>query len=457
MKRWLCFFPLVLASAANGALLPAPPRSPVAFTHVTVIDATGAAAKTDHTVVVADGRIAAIGPAGAVRPPPEARVIDGAGKFLIPGLWDMHVHVLWDPAVDTLLPLMVANGVTGARDMHTHVPLDQVKTWATEVESGKRIGPRLVYAGPIVDGPRPVWPGSIPVKDAVQGRQAVRDLKERGACFIKVYERLPREAYFAIADEAKKQGIPFAGHVPEAVTPAEASDAGQRSIEHLSHFLEHCRSNDGAPVLASVYDPAKGKALFDVLRKNHTWQCPTLIVAETTTFGREDRIAKDPRRKYLTPDILARVGFDDSRRDWDATLHFWREERKLTRDMRAADVELLAGTDAPIVRNVPGFSLHDELKCLVDAGLTPLQALQAATRNPARFLGREKDMGTIETGKLADLVLLGADPLADIRNTTHIEGVVADGRFYDRVSIESLLAEVQRLAAAGRPEPKVTP
>ena len=362
----------------------APPRSTLAITRVTVIDTTGGPPKSDQTVVVADGRIAAVGPAGAVRPPAEARVIDGTGKFLIPGLWDMHVHVLWEPAIDTLLPLMIANGVTGARDMHTHVPLDQVKKWVAEIESGKRIGPRMVYAGPIVDGPRPVWPGSVAVKDAEQGRRAVRDLKAQGACFIKVYERLPRDAYFAIADEAKRQGIPFAGHVPEAVTPAEASDAGQASIEHLSHFLEHCRSNDG-PVLASVYDAAQGKALFEVLKRNHTWQCPTLIVAETTTFGREDRIAKDPRRKYLSGDILSRVGFDDSKRDWDATLHFWREERKLMRDMQISGVELLAGTDAPIVRNVPGFTLHDELKCLVDSGLTPMQALQTATRNPARL------------------------------------------------------------------------
>lgn len=441
---------LVLPMFAMGARsAPAPPREPVAFTHVTVIDTTGSAPKADQTVLVTDGRIASVGPADRAMVPAGVRAIDGRGKFLVPGLWDMHVHVLWEPAVETLLPLMIANGVTGARDMHTHFPFEQIKAWVGEVESGKRVGPRIIYAGPIIDGPEPVWPGSVTVGDADAGRRAVRDLKGKGSNFIKVYERLPREAYFAIADEARRQNIPFAGHVPEAVTPAEVSDAGQRSIEHLSHFLEHCRTTEDWTQGTIVYDEAKGEALFETFKKNGTWQCPTLIVAETTTFGREDRIAKDPRRRYFAPSVLSRVGFDDSKRDWDATLHFWREERRLMRHMHTYRVErVLAGTDAPIVRNVPGFSLHDELKCLVDAGLTPAEAIRAATFNPARFLGREKDLGTVEAGKLADLVLLRADPLADVTNTTRIVAVVADGRVYDRSALDRLLADAESQARA---------
>lgn len=428
------------------------PRSAVVVAHVTVIDVIGGAAKADQTVVLRDARIAEVGPAKETRVPPDAKVIDGRGRFLIPGLWDMHVHVLWDPAVDTLLPLFIANGVTGVRDMHTHAPFEQVRRWHNEVEEGKRVGPRLVYAGPIVDGPKTIWPGSIAARDAESARKAVRDLKASGAAFVKVYERLPREAYFAIADEAKKQGIRFAGHIPEAITPVEASDAGQHSVEHLSHLLEHCSTGDGPN-----YDPVKGAALFETFKKNQTWQCPTLIVARTTTFGREDRFAKDPRRKYFTPFILSRVGFDDSKRDWNFTLRVWKEEQKLMRDMQQAGVELLAGTDTPIVRNVPGFTLHDELAALVEAGLTPLRALQAATSNPARFMGRLDSMGSIEKGKVADLVLLSADPLLDIANTTRIEAVVADGRLYDRAAVDKLLEAVEATAkqeqAADKKEP----
>jgi Amidohydrolase family len=437
---------LLWFAIASPLLLAAPPRATVAFIHVTVIDGSGAAAKTEQTVVVSGGRISAVGPGAGVAAPPGATVVDGSGKYLIPGLWDMHVHVLWEPAIDTLPQLMIANGVTGARDMHTHFPFERIRTWVKEIESGKRVGPRFIFAGPIVDGPKPIWPGSVAVGDAEAGRKAVRDLKEKGSQFIKVYEGLPRQAYFAIADEARRQGVAFVGHVPQAITPAEASDAGQKSIEHLSHLLEFCSAEGRMPY---VYDPAKGAALFEIFKKNRTWQCPTLIVAETSTFGREDRIAKDPRRKYFTPTILSRVGFDDSQRDWDATLRFWKEERKLMRHMHESGVDLmLAGTDAPIVRNVPGFSLHDELKCLVDAGLTPMEALQAATRNPARFLEMERERGTIEAGKVADLVLLGADPLADIQNSIRIEAVVADGRLYDRPALDKLLAEVEAAARA---------
>jgi hypothetical protein len=436
--RLLCLALLLPPSLAPAA---APPRGSFAFTHVTLIAGTGAPPASDRTVAVSDGRIVSVGPSRSTAVPAGATAIDGTGKFLIPGLWDMHVHLLWDPAIDSGFRLCIANGVTGVRDMHTHIPFEQIHRWQAEVADGRRVGPRFVYAGPILDGPNPIWPGSLAVADAAAGRDSVRRVKAGGASFVKVYERLPREAYFAIADECKKQGIPFVGHVPESITPAEASAAGQHTIEHLSHCLEKCST--GSSVGTLVYDPVKGKELFEVFKRNHTWNCPTLIVAQTTTLGREDRYAKDPRRKYLPQSVLSKVGFDDSHRDWDATLHYWKEERKLMRQMHEAGVELLAGTDTPIVRNVPGFTLHDELMCLVESGLTPIEAIQAATRNPARCLGLEKELGTVEAGKRADLVLLGADPLADIHNTTRIEAVVADGRLYDRRALDSLLQQLE--------------
>jgi hypothetical protein len=207
---WLARICLLLGFAvgtplgARGAPVP-PLRAPVAFVHVAVVHLSvdPSHSTTDQTVVIDGQRITAAGPFADVAVPDGATRIDGSGKYLIPGLWDMHVHALWDPAIDTVFPLFIANGVTGVRDMHTHFPVEQVRAWRREVEEGKRVGPRFVFAGPIVDGPKPFWPGSIPVADAEAGRKAVRDLKARGVDFVKVYTGLPRDAYFAIADEAK--------------------------------------------------------------------------------------------------------------------------------------------------------------------------------------------------------------------------------------------------------------
>jgi imidazolonepropionase-like amidohydrolase len=447
-----CVFVWCFASGLNAARAPAP-RGTVAITHVTVIDPArgdNATRDADRTVIVEGNRITAVGPSAEVAVPAGATVLDGAGKFLLPGLWDMHVHALWEPAIDTVFPLFVANGVTGVRDMHTHFPVEQVRAWQKEVEDGARVGPRFVFAGPIIDGPMPFWPGSISVANADDGRKAVRDLKARGVDLVKVYTRLPRDAYFAIADEAKKQGLRFAGHVPTSVTAFEASDAGQWSIEHLSEELEACAVSK----TETVFDPARGRALFERFRANHTWQCPTLVIQDRLTFGREERFTKDPRRRYLTAHIKAHADVDDSKRDWETTRHYHDEQMKLMRAMAAfGGVRFLAGTDSPIGLNVPGFSLHDELAQLVEAGLTPTQALRAATSGPAEFLGREKDFGTVETGKLADLLLLDADPLADIHSTTRIRAVISAGRVYDRAALDGILHAVEETAMPPAPAP----
>jgi imidazolonepropionase-like amidohydrolase len=445
MKPLFAICALACCAAFFLAAAPATPRATVAVTHVTVVnpgaDDDSASRLPDQTVVIDGHRITSVGPSAALPVRAGAIVIDGSGKFLIPGLWDMHVHTLWEPAIDTLFPLFIANGVTGVRDMHTHFPLDQVRAWQKEVEDGRRVGPRFVFAGPILDGPKPFWPGSIPVGDAEAGRKAVRDLKSKGVDFIKVYTGLPRDAYFAIADEAKKQGLRFAGHVPTSLTALEASDAGQASIEHLSEELEACALSKSE----TRYDPAKGRLLFERFRANHTWQCPTLVIQDRLTFGREDRFTRDPRRRYLTPHIKAHADVDDSKRDWDTTQLYHDEQMKLMRAMAGSGgIQFLTGTDSPIGLMVPGFSLHDELAQLVSAGLTPAQALRAATSAPAKFLGVEKDLGAVEKGKLADLVLLDANPLADIRNTTRIRAVFADGQFYDRAALDGLLGAVER-------------
>jgi imidazolonepropionase-like amidohydrolase len=460
-------------AAAGNSFAQTDTQKPLALAHVTVIDCTGAKPKSDQTVVIAGSHIAAIGKSGRVKAPADAQVVDATGKYLIPGLWDMHVH---GTSVPHFAELFIANGVTGVRNMFTPIP--SIKPVRDAIREGRRIGPRIVAAGRIVDGPKPVWSGSIAVHDAAEGREAVRTVQREGSDFVKVYSLLPRDAYFAIADEAKKQGLPFAGHVPESVSAVEASDAGQKSIEHLTGVLVACSDQEAqlrkmmmeaigiqdaaasrlarerAEVKAlETYSDRKARRLFDRFKKNHTWQCPTLTVLRSMALLNDPEFRMDPRLKYLPSEIQGRWNPENDFRlkartpqDWNNARKSYERKLQIVGEMRRAGVALLAGTDTLNPYCFPGFSLHDELALMVRAGLTPMEALQAATRNAARFLGREKELGTVQNGKLADLVLLDADPLEDIHNTAKISAVVANGRLLDRASLDQMLADAEAAA-----------
>lgn len=466
---------------AQPAQTPTP--RPLVIAHVTLIDMTGGPPRQDMTVVVAGDRIQSIGRSSRVRVPANALIVDGAGKFLLPGFWDMHAHVLHKPRFATFLPLLIANGVTGVRDMATHTPLDEVRRWREEIAAGTRIGPRIVAAGLILDGPKPLNPSvSIAIKDAGDGRRAVRQMKEQGADFIKVYSSLPRDAFYAIADEASKQGLPFAGHLPTSVTACEASAAGQKSFEHMLGWFESCEEKaerigrrDERPTTApdatpeprglvagslkqitdsASFDEPEARALATVLARNGTWLTPTLSARWAATYYDEKVSKGDPRSKYILPAM---------RESWETSgpfAQFTAEQLatlKLGYDsllkalarMHRAGAKLLAGTDTGVPYTFPGFSVHDELELMVRAGLTPFEALQTATIHPAKFLGRENDLGTIERGKLADLLLIDGNPLTDVSTTRRITAVIANGRLYDRTHLNELLAEVE--AAARQP------
>lgn len=451
--------------------------SPLVLTHVTVIDATGASSQPDMTVVIANGRITGVGKSSSVHPPKDAQLIDASGKFLIPGLWDMHVH--W--ADTEYLPLFLANGVTGMRIMWGF-PLHQ--EWRKQVEAGQLLAPHMVIASAIIDGPKPFWPGSVSVSTEAQAQQAVIDAKRAGADFVKVYSFLPREEYFAIAYEAKKQGIPFAGHVPLVVSADEASNAGQRTIEHLIGILPatSTRSDDIAQAnradLADemaakrpsfwgehakalreaeldTYSPEKAAALFALLKKNGTWQVPTLTVLRSIAYIDDSSFTHDPRVKYMPPSLrrewtspdVANLYGPRTVEDFAFAKKEFAKDLQLVGAMQNAGVGILAGTDATNPFCMPGFSLHDELALLVKAGLTPMQALQTATLNPAQFLGSEKDFGTVEKGKVADVLLLDSNPLDDIANTKKISAVVYGGRVLPRSELGKMLSEVEAAAA----------
>jgi imidazolonepropionase-like amidohydrolase len=463
MKKWfvtlllllIALPPFILAQTDSSA-------KAIAITNATIIDVTGKPAQRAMTVVVQGELIAAVGKTGKVQVPKDAQVIDATGKFLIPGLWDMHVH-----SGAGFGELYIANGVTGVRDMNA--TMSAVKNARDAIAAGRQVGPRIVASSRIVDGPQPVWPGSIAVKNPEEGRQAVSTARAEGAEFLKVYSLLSRESYFAIADEAKKQGIPFAGHVPNTVTVAEASDAGHKSMEHLYGILISCskREDEIRKTLAATpvaerrqvqnklfteldYDETKAKALFARFVKNQTWQSPTMTVLRSMASLDLETFISDPRLKYMPPSFK---NFWNPKNDFrlkTMTAEDYAFQRKmlekhkyLVGKMRRAGVEFIAGTDVMNPFCFPGFSLHDELALYVESGFTALEALQTATINPARYLGMEKTLGTIEAGKLADLVVLDANPLQEIRNTTKVSMVVAQGRLFASESIKQMLEKAE--------------
>ena len=457
-------------------------NSSIVFNRVTVIDVTGAPSKSDMIVIVTGNRISAIGKNGKVRVPKNAQMIDARGKFMIPGLWDMHVHVLAEERIDTFLQLFIANGVTGIRDTGTtekgFADLAQLRK---EIADGTRVGPRIIAAGRILDGATPDVPeNSIPFTSETGAREAVRFLKNSGADFIKVYSGIPREQYFAIIDEAKKQNIPVAGHIPAELSSFEASDAGQKSFEHLGNVLGSCstlppktieerafslvkpsgkpgdfshipaRIAERTKIELETYDERKCQTLFAKLAKNKTWQVPTLATKRSLSLVDDGTFFNDVRMKYITPKELE---------DWKPENNFflkyrtrefivqkkrlYQKELELTGAMHKAGVPFMTGTDIPGAYTYPGFSLHDELALLVQTGFTPLEALQAATVNPAKFLGLEKSLGTIKKGKVADLVLLDANPLDSIANTKRISGVVVGGRYLSKEKLEEMLRNAE--------------
>jgi imidazolonepropionase-like amidohydrolase len=417
-------------------------------------------------VVVEGQRIEQAGPARQVKIPKGAQVVDGAGKFLIPGLWDMHVHVFFGEAApagrDITVPLFVANGITGVRDMGSSP--DEVLQARADIAAGRLLGPRMIVAGPMLDGPKTQFPASIAITTPEDGRRAVDMLVARGVDFIKIQSHVPREAYFAIVEECKKKNIVFVGHVPDAIRGSEASNAGQKSFEHLIGIFEGSSTAEdellkgpkGPGKFLDTYDAQKEAALIALLAKNQTWQCPTLFWERGQWLVDAIDITKDPDAKYVpalwrdqlwprfTKSIIKEMDTDPL----PVREKFVTHELDIVRKLNDAGVPLLAGTDTPAgIDVIPGFSLHLELIRLEQAGLTPLQALQTATINPARFLDKTADFGTVEKGKIADLVLLAANPLDGIHFTQSIAGVVLNGRYLSRQDLDAMLKSVQETAA----------
>jgi imidazolonepropionase-like amidohydrolase len=439
---------------------------PLALTHVTVIDTNGGGLLADMTVVVDGKRIVEVARSVGFSPTRGTSVIDAHGKYLIPGLWDMHVHTVfgdWVPSNEKVtLPLFVANGITGVRDMGGD--LEVLKQWRAKIAAGSLLGPQMIIAGPMLDGPVPHFPSSAPVANAADGRRVVDELKSQGVDFIKIQSYIPRDGYFAAADEAKKLGMIFVGHVPDAIRASEASNAGQRSIEHFTGIFEGCSTIEDQLIKGpkslgrnvSTYDATRARELIALMAKNQTWQVPTLVWEHGQWLVDDIDLSHDPLTRYAPktwtdktwPMFVSSILEEMDTDPLPVRKQFFQMELDMTLAMYRAGVPFMAGTDtAAGVHIFPGFSLHDELGWFVRAGLTPIQALQTATRNPAQFLGRLSDMGSVEKGKIADLVLLDANPLEDIANTKRIRAVVLAGRYFSRADLDLMLKRVAVAAA----------
>lgn len=444
---------ILLVQIAASWTLQAQPVSPQAtvLTHATVVDGTGAPAQPGMTLVIDGKQITALGKDESVPLPTNAQVIEAKGKFVIPGLWDMHVHLSWTKS--SALPALVANGVTGVRDMGGL--LREIDEWRIKIESGVMVGPRILRSGPVLNGRQFAFQ-QFAVMNESEARGAVRALHKAGVDCIKVHRAISREAYIGAVDECKQLGLQLVGHIPNTITPLEASDVGQASIEHVGTLFDgtFAAENRDEPFAAALerFTRESAASLFSKFASNRTAFTPTLVSHRMATqFG---RARPNERDKYVSrfaqktaADLLTRDKDKLTPEFYDRMDVQFKTALPLVKLMQQAGVRVLAGTDLATAGTYPGFDLHEELALMVQAGLTPMQALLSATRNAAEFL-KIPDAGTIAIGKTADLVLLDGNPFEDIRNTQKIRAVILGGRFLDRTTLDGLLRDAERAAQA---------
>lgn len=459
------------------------------MSNVTLVDLEAGGTRSGQTVIVVADRIAAIGPSGESEIPAGATVIEADGKFLIPGLWDMHTHVLYPSTHARYFPMLVANGVTGVRDMNGPMDFEAIDSLKRGIAEGVILGPQIVTPGPVIDGPaRPASArGAMTriVETPAQAAVVVDSLARAGADFVKVYHNFTGPLLQAVVEAAQTRGLAVVGHVPYGVPATEAARGGLASLEHLQGMLEACTAA-GVPLTEAMAEALEllsqpGKTLADaprslivtvqterqrmlesfdearcrqaaaILATQETWQVPTLVsnrgvdlAALDPAFAADERLAYIPaveQDQWQTAAGAHPLRYDSTGR---------RQRHRLLNEIMGlfyeAGVPFLAGTDLGVPYVYAGFSLHEELLRLVEAGLSPLDALRAATTGPARFLGRDGHQGAVRVGYDADLVLLDRNPLEDIRHTQQIHAVVLRGHFYDRAALDEMLVAAQQAA-----------
>jgi imidazolonepropionase-like amidohydrolase len=447
----VALFSTVAALAAEPDPLP----ERLAIEHVTVLSMNNeGAVLSDMTVLVHEGRIVSVGPSSGTRAPRGTKRIDGRGKWLMPGLTDMHAHIgnvrmlrlylklphLKQSALRTedLLTPFIANGIVRVMDMQA---MSETIGQRSEIEAGRMLGPQIIAAA-MIDGPKPHWPIGLTRVAATpeDGRQAVRDAGAEGYDAIKVYSGLSFETFSAIVDEARRLELPVVGHIPERRSGRikEFFQPGFSLVAHAEEFAQQTAEPSVAEIPRYV----------DMMKQNGAWLTATLSLDERLLEQTVDpkSLRSRPELRVLPPlmrDIVLNhnpyvAAASPQRIDFLAQVVQF--NRELVRAFVAADIPILAGTDAPVPGVVPGFSMHDELAALTRAGMSNRQALEAATRRPCEWLRMLAECGTVEEGKRADLVLLDADPLADIGNSRRISAVILGGRYLPRALLDRRVA-----------------
>jgi len=464
-------------------------QTPLAIVDVNVVDVVKGAVRPHQTVVIADGRIEDLGAADGIRIPARAVRVPGEGRYLIPGLWDMHIHLRSDSnkpdirLVDenaALLDLFLPNGVVGVRDMAGDLGEEALR-WREEIRTGKRTGPRILTAVRKIDEEPPAWPGSLGVKTPEEAREAVRQNKQLGADFIKVYfNRTPAEVLKAVIDEAHRLNLRVAGHWPVNLPIQDAAEMGMDEIEHGQFLLVYRPAEleqmekeiaarkstewpaGNAEVLARrmyMLDDQSADAVYRAMAAKPVWVTPTLTVMKRVReeLGSRD-FSEDARQRFVFPAVWA---------SWDPKIGGRKPPSDALRPLFAAAVKrsdeavlaahkagvpMLAGTDCGVdnAYMFPGWSMHEELASLVADGFTTAEALRMATIDAARWRGEEASEGSVDKGKIADLVLLRSDPLQAIRHTTEIEAVVQRGRYFSRQDLDAMLSKAEARASAAR-------
>ena len=461
-----------LAIAALWALVsctPGEPEADLAIQNVTVIDAVNGVREA-QTVLVDEGRITAVQAADEAVDAME--VVDGTGQYLIPGLWDFHVHLTYDERFTEAMPgLFLHHGITSIRD--TGGPLELVAPVVERMRAEGATAPRVYFAGPLMDGEHVVYDGEnnpllgIANPDEATARANVARLAEAGVDFIKIYEMVSPEVFAVLVEEARARGLPMDGHVPLSMQAREVGPQVQ-SLEHLRNIEMDCTADPEAAVaerrgLLANPEGLAGGALRSSLHRAYRIpsveaydeaQCREVVASMTSTIQvptlrLNAQSLQPPQQRSDWSEVIQKLPVDVAE-DWGAAggggggggspdLTFPNWSLFLVGMMHEAGVPIGAGTDTPIASAVPGYSLHSELEFLVRAGLSPTEALRAATIRPAEFFGLEGEMGTIEPGKLADLVLLAGNPLEDITRTRSVQAVVTKGQLLDRSELDALV------------------
>lgn len=431
-----------LSACVSGPAEPPGKGAPLAIVHVNVVDVTGGPVQADHTVLVSGGRITEVARADDVHVPADARVVQGRGRWLIPGLWDMHAHIS-RPERD--LPLLLANGITAIRDMGGEAAGNPARTPGTfsigwnrlrsirdDIAARRRPGPRIFAAGVMLDAPTP-YPGTLGVAHADEARQIVRQLHDEQVDFIKIGSGVTRDAFAGLSDQARRMGLSVAGHVPRGMTAIEVAEAGQVSVEHLMGLPGECFADSGPDTTCTT--------MLRRLAATGVWSVPTLVAWRGRLLATDLEVTNRQELRYV-PDLAKQWAAGASQTTAaavESNRRTFAQFRRAVGALRIAGVRLLAGTDSANAYVVPGFALHDELGLFVEAGLTTADALAAATVSPALFFGLNDGTGTIAPGTRADFVLLEGNPLIDIGYTSRISAVVLDGELFDRAALDALL------------------